>query len=75
MTCGLSCLAAGATIGLIGDAGVRGFGLTAERGRKWYQDATAASAGRDDDDGGAVANDMISDAVRLVCYFIIPCLG
>jgi V-type H+-transporting ATPase proteolipid subunit len=36
LCCGLSCLAAGGTIGLIGDAGVRGFGLKAERGRKWF---------------------------------------
>lgn len=36
MCCGLSCLAAGGTIGIIGDAGVRGFGLKAERGRKWF---------------------------------------
>lgn len=36
MCCGLSCLAAGGTIGVIGDAGVRGFGLKAERGRKWF---------------------------------------
>mmetsp|Transcript_18255 Transcript_18255/g.29459 ORF Transcript_18255/g.29459 Transcript_18255/m.29459 type:complete len:204 (+) Transcript_18255:99-710(+) len=36
LCCGLSCLAAGGTIGVIGDAGVRGFGLKAERGRKWF---------------------------------------
>jgi V-type H+-transporting ATPase proteolipid subunit len=36
LCCGLSCLAAGGTIGMIGDAGVRGFGLKAERGRKWF---------------------------------------
>jgi V-type H+-transporting ATPase proteolipid subunit len=38
MCCGLSCLAAGGTIGMIGDAGVRAFGLKAEKGRKWYWD-------------------------------------
>jgi V-type H+-transporting ATPase proteolipid subunit len=36
LCCGLSCLAAGGTIGMIGDAGVRGFGLKAEQGRKWF---------------------------------------
>ena len=36
LCCGLSCLAAGGTIGIIGDAGVRGFGLKAEGGRKWF---------------------------------------
>jgi V-type H+-transporting ATPase proteolipid subunit len=44
LCCGLSCLAAGGTIGVIGDAGVRGFGLKAERGRKWFWG--------DNDDGG-----------------------
>lgn len=38
LCCGLSCLAAGGTIGLIGDAGVRGFGLRAEMGRRWFWD-------------------------------------
>lgn len=38
MCCGLSCLAAGGTIGIIGDAGVRAFGLKANRGRKWFWD-------------------------------------
>ena len=47
MCCGLSCLAAGGTIGVIGDAGVRGFGLKAERGRKWFW-----SEGEDGEDTG-----------------------
>ena len=45
LCCGLSCLAAGGTIGVIGDAGVRGFGLKAEGGRKWFW-------GEDNDEGG-----------------------
>ena len=36
MCCGISCLAAGGTIGVLGDVGVRAFGLKAEGGRKWY---------------------------------------
>ena len=36
LCCGLSCLAAGGTIGVIGDAGVRGFGIKAQGGRKWF---------------------------------------
>jgi len=44
LCCGLSCLAAGGTIGIIGDAGTRGFGLKAEGGRKWFW-------GDDQDDG------------------------
>ncbi|KAL3910111.1 MAG: hypothetical protein SGARI_002280, partial [Bacillariaceae sp.] len=47
LCCGLSCLAAGGTIGVIGDAGVRGFGLKAERGRKWFW-----GENEDGDDGG-----------------------
>jgi F0F1-type ATP synthase membrane subunit c/vacuolar-type H+-ATPase subunit K len=41
-------LAAGGTIGILGDAGVRAFGLKAENGRKWYWDGSAGMA----DDGG-----------------------
>jgi V-type H+-transporting ATPase proteolipid subunit len=52
MSCGLSCLAAGGTIGVIGDAGVRGFGLKAQRGRKWYWDD---SDDGDEGDGGQAA--------------------
>lgn len=41
LICGLSCLGAGGAIGVLGDTGVRGFGLRAERGRKWwYQDSS-----------------------------------
>lgn len=46
LCCGLSCLAAGGTIGIIGDAGVRGFGLKAEGGRKWFWNEDSG------DDGG-----------------------
>eukprot|EP00339_Tiarina_fusa_P015954 CAMPEP_0117037148 /NCGR_PEP_ID=MMETSP0472-20121206/26259_1 /TAXON_ID=693140 ORGANISM="Tiarina fusus, Strain LIS" /NCGR_SAMPLE_ID=MMETSP0472 /ASSEMBLY_ACC=CAM_ASM_000603 /LENGTH=204 /DNA_ID=CAMNT_0004747089 /DNA_START=117 /DNA_END=731 /DNA_ORIENTATION=- len=49
LCCGLSCLAAGGTIGMIGDAGVRGFGLRAENGRKWFWNA---DEGMGDEDGG-----------------------
>ena len=45
LCCGLSCLAAGGTIGMIGDVGVRAFGIRAEGGRKFYSDA--AGAGED----------------------------
>ena len=45
LCCGLSCLAAGGTIGILGDAGVRGFGIKAESGRKWFWDAGAEDAG------------------------------
>ena len=45
LCCGLSCLAAGGTIGVLGDAGVRGFGLKAESGRKWYWNASDGVGG------------------------------
>ena len=46
-------MAAGGTIGVIGDAGVRGFGLKAERGRKWYWGAgEGEDMGGDSDFGG-----------------------
>ena len=48
LCCGLSCLAAGGTIGVLGDVGVRGFGIKAERGRKWFWSENAD----DGDDGG-----------------------
>ncbi|KAL7514516.1 hypothetical protein ACHAXN_011805 [Cyclotella atomus] len=39
LCCGVSCLAAGGTIGVIGDAGVQGFGLRASGGKRaWSSD-------------------------------------
>ncbi|KAL7566140.1 hypothetical protein ACA910_003908 [Epithemia clementina (nom. ined.)] len=55
LCCGLSCLAAGGTIGVLGDAGVRAFGVKAENGRKWFWDAAAAGHDVGDDTGGPVA--------------------
>jgi V-type H+-transporting ATPase 16kDa proteolipid subunit len=57
LCCGLSCLAAGGTIGVLGDAGVRGFGMKASNGRKWYMtdsgmDGTGGGGGGDDVGGG-----------------------
>lgn len=39
MCCGISCLAAGGTIGLVGDAGVRCFGLKAAGGKRFWDTA------------------------------------
>jgi len=36
LCCGLSCLAAGGTIGIIGDVGVRNFGLKATGGKRFW---------------------------------------
>lgn len=53
LCCGLSCLAAGGTIGILGDTGVRAFGLKITNGRAWYWDeATAFAAGGEDMGGG-----------------------
>ena len=52
LCCGLSCLAAGGTIGILGDVGVRAFGLTAENGNKWFWDPAAAAV-----DGGGIGGD------------------
>lgn len=36
LCCGLSCLAAGGTIGIVGDVGVRAFGVKACGGRRFW---------------------------------------
>ena len=54
LCCGLSCLAAGGTIGVIGEAGVKGFGLKAENGRRWYWEE---GVGESDDMGGDAGGD------------------
>lgn len=55
LCCGLSCLAAGGTIGVIGDAGVKAFGLKAERGRKWFWNEAGDDAAGDSEFGAAGA--------------------
>lgn len=45
LCCGLSCLAAGGTIGILGDAGVQAFGLKAESGRYVWTSSNTGSAG------------------------------
>jgi V-type H+-transporting ATPase proteolipid subunit len=49
LCCGLSCLAAGGCIGILGDVGVRGFGIRASSGRKFYMGAGGDTS---DDIGG-----------------------
>lgn len=48
LCCGLSCLAAGGTIGILGDIGVRAFGMKASDGRKWWLSASAGASDGDD---------------------------
>ena len=46
LCCGISCLAAGGTIGVIGDAGVQGFGLRASGGkRSWAEEGGGDDSG------------------------------
>jgi ATP synthase subunit C len=51
-------LAAGGTIGVLGDAGVRGFGLKAENGRKWYWNASDGADMAGDAGGGDFSRGM-----------------
>jgi hypothetical protein len=45
-------LAAGGTIGILGDTGVRSFGILATGGRKWFWDGDASGGGDNDLVGG-----------------------
>jgi len=75
LCCGLSCLAAGGTIGVIGEVGVKGFGIKAERGRKWWADAAAAGGdGEGDDtavDDAAASSGATEDANKLYVGMLI----
>jgi len=54
LSCGLSCLAAGGTIGIIGDVGTRAYGIKASGGRRWWDRMDAHSVhGGNQEDGGA----------------------
>lgn len=68
LCCGISCLAAGGTIGVIGDAGVRGFGLKAEAGRKWFW---AAGEGENTGDGEFGSSGGTEDANKLYVGMLI----
>ena len=61
-------MAAGGTIGMIGDAGVRGFGLRAENGRKWFWNA---DEGMDDDMGGGGGGNAAESANKLYVGMLI----
>lgn len=60
LCCGLSCLAAGGTIGVLGDAGVRAYGIKAENGRKWYWGAGGDMDGDDDNMASAMESNKSS---------------
>lgn len=69
MCCGLSCLAAGGTIGVIGDVGVVGFGLKASGGRRWWYSEGGMDGG-DVGDGRSDAEDANKLYVGLLIMLI-----
>jgi V-type H+-transporting ATPase proteolipid subunit len=60
LCCGLSCLAAGGCIGILGEVGVIGFGIRASDGRKFYMSAADADAGVGEDGLGGTTGGMTS---------------
>eukprot|EP00549_Striatella_unipunctata_P013385 CAMPEP_0118689630 /NCGR_PEP_ID=MMETSP0800-20121206/9602_1 /TAXON_ID=210618 ORGANISM="Striatella unipunctata, Strain CCMP2910" /NCGR_SAMPLE_ID=MMETSP0800 /ASSEMBLY_ACC=CAM_ASM_000638 /LENGTH=221 /DNA_ID=CAMNT_0006587061 /DNA_START=92 /DNA_END=757 /DNA_ORIENTATION=+ len=67
LCCGVSCLAAGGTIGVIGDVGVRGFGLKATGGKRVWADASLSGDG----DFGPSESVNAEDANRLYVGLLI----
>lgn len=59
LCCGLSCLAAGGCIGVLGEVGVIGFGIRAESGKKFYMS-------RGDDDGPPGGDDGLAPTMNPV---------
>ena len=72
-------MAAGGTIGILGDAGVRAFGIKAQGGRKWYWDAAGTDGaapgggGGGDDDymGGARGMNPVEASNKLYVGMLI----
>jgi len=72
LCCGLSCLAAGGTIGVIGEVGVVGFGLKASGGKRfWY--GVIEGGGGGDDGGDTTGRDSANteDANKLYVGLLI----
>ena len=69
LCCGLSCLAAGGTIGIIGDVGVRGFGVKASSGRRFWDGATSSAEG--DVDPAVIEAKSQEDANKLYVGLLI----
>ena len=66
LCCGVSCLVAGGTIGMIGDVGVRAFGLKATGGKR----AWASGDGEGETDVGGSSNSA-DDANKLYVSLLI----
>jgi len=68
LCCGFSCLAAGGTIGVIGDVGVQAFGMKASGGkRSWMGEGD----GNDDSPGTSGANQSAEDSNKLYVGLLI----
>jgi len=72
LCCGISCLVAGGTIGMIGDVGVRVFGLKATNGKRAWASGEGMDAGdaRGDDFGSGGASN-VEDANKLYVSLLI----
>ena len=57
LCCGVSCLAAGGAIGIIGDVGTRAYGIKATSGRRWWDG--------DDDNGQDMADQSAIEAASV----------
>lgn len=69
LCCGLSCLAAGGTIGVIGEAGVQAYGLKASGGKRSW--AAEGTSGNDDIMGGNSEAQNIEGANKLYVGLLI----
>merc|ERR1712048_375410 len=67
LCCGCSCVAAGGTIGIIGDVGVQCFGLKASSGKRAWVDGDSSGA----DMGGGGDQVSEEDANRLYVGLLI----
>ena len=64
LCCGVSCLAAGGTIGIIGDVGVRCFGLKASNGKRAWLTGEGANPADAEPSAGAVSSTMTAEAAN-----------
>lgn len=70
LCCGLSCLAAGGTIGIIGEVGTMGFGLKASGGKRWWYGAVEGG-GEDAGDSAVRDSANTEDANKLYVGLLI----
>lgn len=64
LCCGFSCLAAGGTIGVIGDIGVQCYGLKASGGKRTWITGEGANPADARDGAGDVSNSMTQEAAN-----------